>query len=199
MNKDKYFVLVSIIAFISLSYIGLNDFAFVNNNQSATVMTSLSTTTSTKIYSSTSKYVLPPESPINYTDNKNGTITDNYTGLIWMKCPQGKTGNDCKSGSVTFREWPKARVECENLNFASKKGWRLPTLKELQSIVDTGSYDPAINKGFFVGSDDPYWTLTSPAEYSASKFTVIFSTGSVYYQGDNAPAATRCVNDVNFK
>jgi len=196
MKKEKYFIVVSLIAFVSLSYIVISNLNI--NNQYATVISALSTSTSTQISTSTNKYILPPESPTNYTDNRNGTITDNYTGLIWRKCPQGMSGNDCKSGSVSFREWSKARVECENLSFAGKKGWRIPTLKELQSIVDTGSYDPAINKTFFAGSDGPYWTLTSPAKYSGSKFTVIFSTGSVYYQGDNAPAATRCVYDGNL-
>jgi len=163
------------------------------------IIPEVATTTAIQISSSTNKYRLPPESPINYTDNKNGTIIDNYTGLIWKKCPQGLFGNDCKSGSPSLRIWSEARVECENLNFAGKNGWRIPNLKELQSIVDTGAFDPSINKKFFMGSGDPYWTLTSPAEYPASKFTVLFSDGSVYYSDMNNSAATRCVYDGDVK
>ncbi len=199
MDNEKYFVLVSIVAFVSLGYIaydkipGLN-FAY-NNEQYATVMTALSTSTatSTRAMTTAKKFILPPESPTNYTDNKNGTITDNYTGLIWKKCPQGMVGNDCKSGSPSQRAWSKARVECEDLDFAGKKGWRLPNLKELQSIVDSGAFNPSINKNFFYGTNDPYWTLTSPAEHPGSKFTVIFSEGNVYYNDVNNSAATRCV------
>jgi len=200
MKKDKYFILVSIIAFVSVSYIVISNmkiFSSILNNQYATVFMASSTisTTSSKVVSNTvtNNRGLPPESPTNYTDNNNGTITDNYTGLIWKKCPQGMSGNDCKVGTPSLREWSKSRVECENLNFAGKSGWRLPTLKELQSIVDTGSFDTSINKKFFIGTDDPYWTLTSPAEHLASKFTVIFSDGSVYYKDSNNFSASRCV------
>jgi hypothetical protein len=104
------------------------------------------------------------------------------------------SGNDCKAGSPSLRVWVKARTECDDLVFAGKSDWRMPTLKELQSIVNTKEYDPAINKTFFVNTtDDPYWTETSPAEYLASKFTVLFSDGSVYYKDSNNFAATRCV------
>jgi len=205
MNKDNRFILVSAIAFLSLSYIffiNTNNFVFrYDNNEYAAVM-SASQSRSTTITASSStkvKFTLPPESPVNYTDNKNGTITDNYTGLIWKKCPQGISGNDCKGGSPSLREWSKARVECEELSFAGKKGWRIPSLKELQSIVDTGVFDPSINKNFFGSSNDPYWTLTSPAEYPGSKFTVLFSDGSVYYSSSNNIAATRCIYDGNVK
>lgn len=196
MNKEKYFLVISIISFLSLSYITLSSiFHIGNTSQSATVIMSTSTSNVLLNSSSTIRYGIPPESPINYTDNKDGTIIDNYTGLIWKKCPQGVYGNDCKSGSPSIRIWSEARVECEKLNFAGRTGWRMPNLKELQSIVDTGAFDPAINKKFFKGSSDPYWTLTSPAEYLSSKFTVIFSDGSVYFSDMNNFAATRCVHD----
>ena len=197
MKKEKYFIIVSIIAFASLGYIVLNNSGLISskyiNNQYGAVLMASSTQNSTSI---NADFSLPPESPVNYADNNNGTITDNYTGLIWKKCPQGISGSDCKAGSPSLRAWSKARVECENLNFAGKSGWRMPTLKELQSIVDSGSFDPAINKKFFIATDDPYWTLTSPAEYPASKFTVLFTDGSVYYRDSNNFAATRCVHQI---
>ncbi len=202
MNNNKYLILVSIIAFISLSYIFVDKITNLNftlgSDQYATVMIS-SSTNSVSASSTLRKYILPPEAPTNYTDNKNGTISDNYTGLIWKKCPQGLSGNDCKVGSSTLRVWSKARTECEDLNFANKTGWRMPTLKELQSIVDTSAFDPSINKMFFIATEDAYWTLTSPAEYPSSKFRVIFSDGSVYYSDSNNFAATRCVHDTNIK
>ena len=202
MKNEKYFVLVSIIAFVSVSYIALSNLGFYSGDKFGTVMLSQnsSSTSSAKVSGgASSKYALPPEVPTNYTDNKNGTITDNYTGLIWKKCPQGMTGNDCKGGSATLREFSKARPECEKLNFAGKTGWRLPTLKELQSIVNTGAFDPSINHNFFFSTNDPYWTATSPAEFGGSKFTVIFSDGSVYYQSDGTPAASRCVFGASTK
>jgi len=171
-----------------------NNFATAGIPFSTTTPTSTTTKSATTTSTTTFVRVLPPESPTNYTDNKDGTITDNYTNLLWVKCTQGMTGTDCKNGSPSLREWSKARVECEGLKLANKTGWRLPTLKELQSIVDSASSEPAINKTFFPKtSNDPYWTDTSPAQYLGSKFTVIFSNGSVYFKDAGNFGATRCV------
>jgi hypothetical protein len=149
--------------------------------------------TSTKKVATSTILGVPPESPTDYTNNKNGTITDNYTGLIWKQCPQGLSGNNCQYGSASLREWSKARVECENLNFAGKTGWRLPTVKELQSIVYASSTDVAINKKFFVATKDAYWTLTSPGDKVVTKFTVLFTDGTSYYTNSTNFAASRCV------
>lgn len=204
MKTDKSFILVSTIAIVSLGYISYDMIFSIRSinldQQYAAVITASPTlVTSTSTVSTSTTKRLPPESPTNYTDNKNSTITDNYTNLIWKKCSQGNTGVDCKGGSPTLREWSKARTECDDLVFANKSDWRMPTLKELQSIVDSGRSDPAINKNFFGGSSYPYWTLTSPAEYPVSKFTVVFADGVVYYKDMNNFAATRCVHDPVLK
>jgi hypothetical protein len=182
-----------------------NKISWIFNNNYSTALLAVSSSTSTKSSSVTSTStvststlnILPPESPINYKDNGDGTITDNYTKLIWMKCPVGMSGSTCKSGSPALRSWSDARDSCKNLSLASKKDWRLPTLKELNSIVDTGVFDPSVNKKFFGGTSDIYWTSVAPARYLASKFGVLFSDGSVYFQSDNSSAATRCVRGGN--
>ena len=61
----------------------------------------------------------------NYMDNGDNTITDNATGLMWMK-------ND----SEATMTWEKALEYAENLEFGGYSDWRLPDVKELQSIVD---------------------------------------------------------------
>lgn len=66
-----------------------------------------------------------------FTDNGDGTITDNATGLMWSR-------NDSESG----RTWPEALAWVEEQNQARYLGytdWRLPNVKELQSIVDYAS------------------------------------------------------------
>lgn len=60
-----------------------------------------------------------------FTDNGDGTVTDNATGLMWMQ-------ND--NGAPVL--WENALSYCENLSFAGHNDWRLPDAKELQSIVD---------------------------------------------------------------
>jgi hypothetical protein len=60
-----------------------------------------------------------------FTDNGNGTITDSATGLMWMQ-------ND--NGSAIL--WEDALSYAENFSFAGYSDWRLPDVKELQSLVD---------------------------------------------------------------
>ncbi|MBP1673460.1 MAG: hypothetical protein H6Q25_1275 [Bacteroidetes bacterium] len=101
-----------------------------------------------------------------FVDNGDGTITDNATGLMWMK-------NDSQSGMI----WKDALSYAENFTFAGHNDWRLPDAKELQSIVDytrspqTSSY-AAINSLFNCTSitneageiDYPfYWSSTTHA------------------------------------
>lgn len=60
-----------------------------------------------------------------FTDNGDGTVIDEATGLTWMKADSGK-GMD----------WPAALEYAEGMEFAGHDDWRLPTAKELQSLVD---------------------------------------------------------------
>jgi hypothetical protein len=60
-----------------------------------------------------------------FVDNGDGTITDNATGLMWMK-------NDNGEGI----SWENALSYAEGLEYAGYTDWRLPNAKELQSIVD---------------------------------------------------------------
>ena len=60
-----------------------------------------------------------------FVDNGNETITDQATGLTWMK-------ND----SATGLNWQAALNYCEGLSLANQSDWRLPHIKEIQSLVD---------------------------------------------------------------
>ena len=74
-----------------------------------------------------------------YTD---GNIYDNKTGLIWKKCLEGLSGSACEGTASTFT-WSEALAVVEN-----DTTWRLPNIKELQSIVEEGCAFPAINTIF---------------------------------------------------
>lgn len=87
-----------------------------------------------------------------YTDNGNGTITDNGTQLVWQKQDDGV--------SKTFHD---ALAYC-NANTAglAGSGWRLPNIRELQSIVDYSTANPAINSTYFPSTQsDYYWSSTT--------------------------------------
>ncbi|MBP6429753.1 MAG: DUF1566 domain-containing protein [Bacteroidales bacterium] len=61
----------------------------------------------------------------NFVENGDGTITDNATGLMWMKDDNG-----------TGVLWENALSYAENSSFGGFSDWRLPNTKELQSIID---------------------------------------------------------------
>lgn len=87
-----------------------------------------------------------------FVDNGDGTISDLGTGLMWLKNDSGK-GLD----------WEHALSYAENLEFAGHNDWKLPNVKELQSIVDYSGVYPAINPDYFkiTDKDAYFWSSTS--------------------------------------
>ena len=69
-----------------------------------------------------------------FHDNGDGTITDRATGLMWMQVDSGhlKAGKD-GDGRLN---WPETLAWAEELTYAGHADWRLPSAKELQSLVD---------------------------------------------------------------
>jgi hypothetical protein len=66
-----------------------------------------------------------------YKDNGDGTITDLNTGLMWQKTPGAK---------VTY---PQAVSDAGSLNLAGYNDWRLPSIKELYSLILFSGTDPS--------------------------------------------------------
>ena len=81
-----------------------------------------------------------------YTDNGDGTITDNVTGLMWQKAPGGKM------------TWTEAVETAVDFDLAGYDDWRLPTIKELYSLIqfagvtgnDAETSVPYIDTDYFV-------------------------------------------------
>jgi hypothetical protein len=97
-----------------------------------------------------------------FTNNGNGTVTDNITGLMWQKTPDTKTYS-----------WDEAQDYAENLEIGGYSDWRLATIKELYSLADfrgelipQGSSTPYIDTEFFDfeypnnGYAGQYWSST---------------------------------------
>lgn len=84
-----------------------------------------------------------------FTANGDGTVTDHATGLIWKQCPEGRDGSNCSVGNLTTLDWQRALQEAEKANFAGSTDWRLPSINELESLVEQRCYAPAINANFF--------------------------------------------------
>ena len=120
-----------------------------------------------------------------FVDNADGTVTDNCTGLMWQKDTadvngDGQTLIDDRSDVLN---WCNALAYCENLSFAGHDDWRLPNVRELQSIADYGRFNPSIDPVFGAVSTF-YWSSTSGAGNPDCAWGVRFGHGDVY-DGDD--------------
>ncbi len=114
-----------------------------------------------------------------YTDHGNGTVTDSRTGLMWKKCSEGQTGHDCSGNSVTTFTWAEALVHAEAHTFAGHDDWRLPNIRELDSLVEECRFTPAINDAHFPNTPSSYFWSGSPyANFSSYTRVVYFFNGN---------------------
>jgi hypothetical protein len=87
-----------------------------------------------------------------FTDNSNGTVTDNLSGLIWLKnanCTDTVGGIDKSLGVLAWAEaltWSNnlAGGRCGLTDGSTAGQWRLPNVREIQSLVDYGFSLPAL-------------------------------------------------------
>jgi len=104
-----------------------------------------------------------------FTDHGDGTVTDNLTGLEWVKAPHSLSGN---SGTMT---WSSAIDFCNRRTYAGYSDWRLPSRNELMSLIDCGHHSPTLPDGnpfSGVQIDDNYWSSTSYQGYTDSAWYV---------------------------
>ena len=84
--------------------------------------------------------------------------------------------------SIVDSDIPQEECEaaCKALSLAGHADWDLPTIDELQLVVDRSRYSPAIDTDFFVDiENDWYWSKTAAAWSSASAWYVDFDSGLV--------------------
>jgi len=90
-----------------------------------------------------------------FTDNGDGTITDNATGLMWPDDANGDGGNS--GNAVNFNA---ALDYAEALEFAGYDDWKLPNYFELSSLLDFGTLPLAINTLIANAQNKDLWTST---------------------------------------
>jgi len=87
---------------------------------------------------------------MSFTDNGDGTITDDVTRLMWQKATP-----------LDNFEWAAASRRCAELVLAGYSDWRLPSLIELISIADLDRSDPSIDGTYFpLTPSDYFWSST---------------------------------------
>lgn len=117
-----------------------------------------------------------------FTDNNNGTVTDNLTGLMWVK-------DAVAAGSLT---WQKALEHVTSMNGADgghgalgHNDWRLPNRNELNSLINLQQPSSSIwlnsPKGTFSGVEaGNYWSSSSDANNTDKAWAVGMSSGDIY-------------------
>jgi hypothetical protein len=113
-----------------------------------------------------------------YVDNQDGTVTDTCTGLMWQKETADKDGNGTIDSADTM-QWQNALQYCESLEFAGHSDWRLPNVRELQSIVDYGRMEPSSDP-IFGEESGWYWSSSTHVHLPNGAWYVYFFYGHVY-------------------
>jgi len=112
-------------------------------------------------------------------------VTDNVTGLQWQDDTNAKTIKKTHAQAIGY---------CENLNFGGFTDWRLPSLVELQSIIDNSKkYSPSIFSVFQNSSSGSYCSYTILAGYTHFVWYVTFDYGFASSSYKSGSYYVRCV------
>lgn len=119
-----------------------------------------------------------------FTDNGDGTVTDHLTGLIWLK----------NANCFGTRDWASALSDANGLADGScgltdgsiVGDWHLPNVRELNSLIDYGKFDPALPSGhlFTNVQSSYYWSSTTGVDHPFFAWGVTIYNGYVHYNGD---------------
>lgn len=139
---------------------------------SSAIVLALTTTSYAKTCNSKIKQTRPDS---RYQD-MGAEVKDTVTGLIWQRCSVGQTwnGTTC-TGTATTHTWQQALNVAKNLG----NGYRLPNIKELNSLVERQCYYPAINTTIFPNTiNGEYWSSSALLnDYSYSTWFINFRDG----------------------
>jgi len=105
------------------------------------------------------------------TNMASQAVLDRETGLVWERAPL-----------TTTHTWGNARPVCVNRTTGNRKGWRLPSMPELASLIDpsVASPGPTLPPGhpFTNVQSVYYWSATSRSDDPTRAWEVDFSGGS---------------------
>jgi uncharacterized protein DUF1566 len=112
-----------------------------------------------------------------FVDNGDGTVTDNCTGLMWQR-DTGDVNGDGRSDEQDNSDWCGALSYCEDLVLAGHDDWRLPNIRELESLVDFSRVNPSIDPIFGM-LPLSCWSSTPLAGNPDFAWFVSFSRGTI--------------------
>ncbi|HYJ42631.1 MAG TPA: DUF1566 domain-containing protein [Steroidobacteraceae bacterium] len=142
-----------------------------------------------------------------FLDNGDGTVNDAHTGLMWQRCPlgyvlnaQGTTADlrddTCDVAGSSPGNWQAALQAAASDALAGHGDWRVPNLKELESIVQLQCIAPTIDTITFpFAAPTITWSSTPDPVSGAAARIVDFALGRVSSIDKTASAETRLVRD----
>ena len=124
---------------------------------------------------------MPPKSYAISADGQE--VTDQATGLVWRRCVEGMNWDagaaNCTGAAATYAH-EGALVHATNQAGAAL--WRLPSVKELASIVDRSIAGPAIDPAAFPATPaDYFWSVSPFRRYPDNAWVVRFGDGVVIF------------------
>jgi hypothetical protein len=110
-----------------------------------------------------------------YSVLSRGLVKDNSTNLIWNRCSLSDDDEpiydfNCKGTKKKFN-WDEAIDVCKNLVFEGRSDWRLPNIKELQSIMFFHHYSTG-NTNFSQQLEEVFPSVVSAGEYTDPNATI---------------------------
>ncbi len=122
-----------------------------------------------------------------YVDNRDGTVTDANTNLVWQK-----------SEDAVARTWANASPYCDNLFLGGYADWRLPRVDELATLVDYAQY-PALDPAFGTLRGAGFWSINFAASNPRTHaWFVDFLDGGVVPYFQSSVSYVRCVRGGPF-
>jgi len=138
---------------------------------------------------------------LSYVDNGDGTVTDLNTGLQWEKKVTGSSCLHCVDDTYrwsgdgsqeTIWDW-LGDVNTEGgTGFAGHSDWRIPNVKELQSIVIYEVNSPAIDPVFGDTGYD-HWSSSTIAGGTTNAWSVSLGDGGVFGDDKTVSHVVRAV------
>ena len=123
-----------------------------------------------------------------FIDKRDGTVSDNLTGLIWLKNAKCFRMMDWESARLAVKRLKDGDCGSEPdliLSDGSSAGdWRLPTMKELCALIDYSRRDPALPDGQ-VFSDFPpgyFWSSTLLDYHPGNAWILYIESGTTCYE-----------------
>jgi Protein of unknown function (DUF1566) len=124
--------------------------------------------------------VTPAFAAARLIDEKDGTVEDTQTDLIWLQ----------DANCFGLMNWSQALVavstlahgSCGLMDGSEPGEWRLPDVKELHSLIDFGTFNPALPSGhpFSRVESAVYWTSTTYAGPPGGVWSVVLNIGHTF-------------------